>query len=902
MKVRLSTLREYLFENLFLLAEGRIEDAREKYPDMEDENFDFLVANQPAGSNNKYLMWMCKQADDLLEVDPDPQGLQLVSNAVRLFDGNKQRLEKKDINQYKDVAEVEAAIEKLGGASKNQQAKQARADTDTIYNDDRFTVLRPHTTEASCKYGVGTRWCIAATASHNYFNTYSNSNNKFYFVIDKKAEPNATTSKFAIVINEEPTTDNSSRIQVFNAPDKQVGLGAVIKHCGDKWPAIWEKIKQHVKSQPLTREVEDSRKAVEEHVKSFMNGENVSKESLKKIASDAKLTTPIVLKLIKYMKEYTGPNDYTNPQTAIVQALVHRASELPGDGALALIKHIASTKPENADWWSGRYHLETLIGQSPLSPEAFHELAQSGEDTTLSLILRNPNCPQDIITGLAERLPELQEIGLKKNVYSALIRSGIINDEQMRAAMTIDGGSMIYQVLYNSDMTDKLSPEMLRLIPIRSSGDMKRMLSLPNAPPDLVADLISTHWKKLSKKELYELLRDVNLPPEMIERIWAGKDPHVRISLLQNPSIGAENASTFVNSRNSAYRFAVAHNSALPGEGLRTLAGDESASTRAAVGSNPNTPEEALRTLSRDEATVVRASVASNSKTPRSILDTLKKDSDDFVRKSARKTLKSFETIENLVHMMTSMQGVLSEAITDDEEDTNTMVPHWTEIPAGSIKAVEFVAIYLLQNNGHAIREDIEAAFQTWNPQHPTTRYVGGRRRFGRRQPVAVAAKNVWQIIKQDDYNDSSRSITSGGKGWWWSPAGINKGAMFRLTPSGTSAALESLNKVRQTYSSRQWSTKERPAVKTSSPSREPVARAAGEPTAPRGPKTTYKIYGKFKGHPAATRLKGQAYVAPAGTQFRSGDQAVLTPGDDGKLKVKKPDSDHTQTWDPIDG
>lgn len=241
MKVRLGVLREYISElsehTTYLLSEGRVEDARDKYPDMEDEAFEYLVANQPAGSNNKYLMWACKQADALLKNDPDPQGLRIVINAIRLFDGNKQRLEKKDLNQYKDTAEVEAAIEKLG-ASKGQQAKQARADTDVIYNDDRFMVLRPHTTEASCKYGIGTRWCIAATASRNYFNQYSQSNNKFYFIIDKQAAASNPNAKLAIVIQKEVNDQTQSRIRVFNASDRQVGLGTAIRHCGDKWPAI----------------------------------------------------------------------------------------------------------------------------------------------------------------------------------------------------------------------------------------------------------------------------------------------------------------------------------------------------------------------------------------------------------------------------------------------------------------------------------------------------------------------------------------------------------------------------------------------------------------------------------------------------------------------------------------
>ncbi len=905
MKVKLGVLKEYLD---FMLVEGRVDDARDKFPDMEDENFEYLVANQPAGSNNKYLMWACKQADELLENDPDPQGLRIVVQAIRLFDGNKQRLEKKDLNQYKDMAEVETAVEKLGGASKGQQAKQARADSDAIYNDEQFTVIRPHTAEASCKYGIGTKWCIAATASRNYFNTYASSNNKFYFIIDKHAQPNSHNSKLAIVINDAPTDDNQNRIQVFNAPDHQVGLQTAIRHCGDKWPAIWAKIKEHVAANPSTREVEDAQKETKEHVKNLLSGEKVSAKGLEKIAKDAELTTQTVSALIKRMREYTGPVGYEDPRQSIISRLTDRANQLKQESALELIKYIPETKSAGNTYWSGRYSLESLIKNSNLSHEAFMDLvAKSNNDETLSLILRNPNCPANIVGKMAERLPELRDRELKNDIFRALILRGNITADQMQQAMTGDArgyGSLAYEVLAYPQMSANLSPALLRLVPIKSSHDLKKMLALPNVPADMSADLISTHWNLLKKKELYELLRDIKLPIEMIDRIWTGKDQHIRTALLQNPSIGAENAKKFANSRNSAYRFAVAHNTVLPAESLQTLAGDESASTRSAVASNANTPAETLKVIASDEANVVRASVASNLKTPRDVLNALTKDSDEFVRKSARKTLKSLGTAEAFVSLAIGMHGhLLTEELADDDTQ-DIMTPQWTEIPRGSINTAEFISVFLLQNNGHASREEVEDAFQRWNPQHSTTRYSRSWRRGGRRHSIIVPRKNVWQVLKyEENYNETSaRSTSVSGKGWWWSPPGINKGSVLRLTPAGASAAMEALQSMRTKYPQNTWTTGAVPPVKKTPPARALDPNRTNEPATPRGPKTTYKIYGKFKGHPAATRLKGKAYVAPANTQFSAGEQAFIEPGEDGKLKVKKADGDHTQDWDPIDG
>ena len=70
-------------------------------------------------------------------------------------------------------------------------------------------------------------------------------------------------------------------------------------------------------------------------------------------------------------------------------------------------------------------------------------------------------------------------------------------------------------------------------------------------------------------------------------------------------------------------------------------------------------------------------------------------------------------------------------------------------------------------------------------------------------------------------------------------------------------------------------------------------------PGSPSGEKL-YKIYGKKGSSPAHTRYKGKAYVAKIDTQFGSGDQADVSP-EGSKLKVKRPDSDYSQLWEPED-
>lgn len=68
----------------------------------------------------------------------------------------------------------------------------------------------------------------------------------------------------------------------------------------------------------------------------------------------------------------------------------------------------------------------------------------------------------------------------------------------------------------------------------------------------------------------------------------------------------------------------------------------------------------------------------------------------------------------------------------------------------------------------------------------------------------------------------------------------------------------------------------------------------------PRSSKETYKIYpgGKRWGSPVVTRVKGKVFKGPMDSQFKPGEQAAVAPDGD-RLRVKKTDSDHTQTWEP---
>lgn len=775
MKVHISVLREYLAEHyLDFLFEGRVDDVREQYPDIEDDIWDSLVAQQPAGSNNKYLQWSAKQVDD----GTMPEEIIM---ALRLFHDNIQRLKQKDINQYADVDALNIAVDELHkNKTKSQEAKQAKSDTQTIYSDDTWLVVRPFTTEASQKYGAGSKWCISATASRNYFNQYSVNNNKFYFVINKKVTDNSPNSKFAIAIVAAGLAASGREIQVYDAVDKLVNISVVASTVGAHWPGIWAKIQEHVKAYPKTREVEDAERASEELVAALLRGEKLGETGLKKVAKDGQLTTPVIKALLAHYKDYNGPTDYRDTRSEIISSLSSRISEMPGDAALLVMKWVGSTKPaESGAYWSGKYYLDNMYKNANLNADNFRELAVGASEEVLACIFSNPSAPEDLKQEIAAKVHEFKDDEAQRKITWELVKSGKITAEQLQNGIKSKKGGYNYvlnQILSNPTEVN-LSPDLIRLIPIKTASEFKQLMMNRKLPPDYAVEILMNLMasNSLNKKDLYQILRVVPLDTTQVEKLWADKSTvDVRTALLQNPGIGSANASKFAKSKNSSYRFAIAHNSIASAEDLAALAGDESVSTRAAVGANPNASVELLTKLAKDEATAVRANVAANASAPPAVLQGLKRDSDGYVRKSAIKTLKSLNQTEALILHLMGMGGLLTEEMSDDE-DEDIMNPSWREISARTMDTYEFIAVFLLQNNGSASREEIQDAWQDW------TGYSG--------------AKELWSSTKYSE--EVIRGLTAGGKGWYWSPAGTAKGALFRLTPVGAAGAMAVLRKHR---------------------------------------------------------------------------------------------------------
>ena len=186
MKINLSEILEST-----ILLEGRLEDVKAKYPGN-DSDIDYLSENDPSG-NNKYLEWMVKQYID------NGVTIHRIVDSVRGFHEQVKRIKNKDINYYKTIAELKAAVDE---AKTKEEEKKIAKQAKKVYEDDTIVVYAPFTVQASCKYGAGSKWCIAGNTSgsyNTYFDSYSSHSN-FYFLINKKmsAKSNPVDYKYAL--------------------------------------------------------------------------------------------------------------------------------------------------------------------------------------------------------------------------------------------------------------------------------------------------------------------------------------------------------------------------------------------------------------------------------------------------------------------------------------------------------------------------------------------------------------------------------------------------------------------------------------------------------------------------------------------------------------------------------
>ena len=233
-----------------------------------------LEDRDPSG-NHKYITWAMKQLENEYRPlkdagQPDSVARIMSRKVLRMADAivDFHNLSKKaaawkddagkplskDLNSWSDweklmsdidTAKASALQSKREKEFQRQASKQAKQESDVVYDDDEFMVIRPMSEHASCYFGRGTKWCISATDSQNYYNSYTEQGKVFYFVMDKTRSNDDPLKKVAWVGDY-----NGEFHEFFDAPDNNIGYDIATRQIEetnpDKEDIIEDTIREHL--------------------------------------------------------------------------------------------------------------------------------------------------------------------------------------------------------------------------------------------------------------------------------------------------------------------------------------------------------------------------------------------------------------------------------------------------------------------------------------------------------------------------------------------------------------------------------------------------------------------------------------------------------------------------------
>ena len=345
---RFSTLTEEQ-----LIIEGRIDDARKKYPFLakrsaepvgEKTLLDLLIDADPSG-NQKYLMAAARLTVDLLddlgymETGEDYRIPAVVQNFAELVQRyhklmpfiRDQDAKFKDINAIKAYNEFRGVIDRAAQKKADREAEKAREaaekqeaikGTEFVADTPFHKVVRPLTREGSCYFGRETRWCISATQSQNYFDQYTSDGKAFFFLLAKNKDIDPAYKKIAVVIDSDgdfeeyfDATDDRMTPRVFNDAIRQTILGAnlsgEIVSFEDDDPYDRDKIMKAAEILGVTEYIDDDEIAIENAVELIDDEVEEYIQTLQTAAAQSVAATPAGVPFEKY-EEVLERFDFNN--------------------------------------------------------------------------------------------------------------------------------------------------------------------------------------------------------------------------------------------------------------------------------------------------------------------------------------------------------------------------------------------------------------------------------------------------------------------------------------------------------------------------------------------------------------------------------------------------------------
>jgi len=219
-----------------LLLEGKkeriIDKFRNQLEPLGDEAIQYAekIIDQDPSVTKKYSEWGVKKFIDEINKVPhlmDDESISIIISLIKKYHNivdklspekvdkifNSLNLDKefsdsvtkkikfnpKDISSFNTINDLHYFVESYDRFNKdNEDNKSAKSESEKLYEDDRFLIIRPLSHTSSCYYGANTKWCTTTRDNEDYFNRYT-SKGKLYYIIDKKST-DRTYGKMALLI------------------------------------------------------------------------------------------------------------------------------------------------------------------------------------------------------------------------------------------------------------------------------------------------------------------------------------------------------------------------------------------------------------------------------------------------------------------------------------------------------------------------------------------------------------------------------------------------------------------------------------------------------------------------------------------------------------------------------
>ena len=236
-----------------IIVEGKLEDILKKYlPKFENHRNRFSDGLTPevvidhlyksdTSQTKKYFEWMVNACLDLVEgnyvINNEKVGdlVTMVNNFDEnlpklegdFLEYNKEKIESdyvylkekplKDINTYNYWTLKRIIKPLIDYKTESQRKRLAKEGAKKIYSDAEYTIYEIDTYDASCFYGMGTRWCTTNKESDSNFRSYGTGKKKLLYVISNTETKESDPQFYKIAIN---IKYNDRDIVFYDAPDK----------------------------------------------------------------------------------------------------------------------------------------------------------------------------------------------------------------------------------------------------------------------------------------------------------------------------------------------------------------------------------------------------------------------------------------------------------------------------------------------------------------------------------------------------------------------------------------------------------------------------------------------------------------------------------------------------------